>query len=73
MVGTIGGSTAVANNDQIVAGIQNGVAAANAEQNGLLAALVQIGSELLRKELTISPSAALGQVVERSASLYARS
>ena len=73
MVGTIGGSTAVANNDQIVAGIQNGVAAANAEQNGLLAALVQIGSELLRKELTISPSAALGQVVERSSSLYARS
>lgn len=73
MVGTIGGSTAVANNDQIVAGIQNGVAAANAEQNGLLAALVQIGSELLRKELTISPSAALGQVVERSASMYARS
>jgi hypothetical protein len=73
MVGTIGGSTAVANNDQIVAGIQNGVAAANAEQNGLLSALVQIGSELLRKELTISPSAALGQVVERSSSLYARS
>jgi methyl-accepting chemotaxis protein len=73
MVGTIGGSTAVANNDQIVAGIQNGVAAANAEQNGLLATLVQIGSELLRKELTISPSAALGQIVERSSSLYARS
>ena len=73
MVGTIGGNTAVANNDQIVAGIQNGVAAANAEQNGLLAALVQIGSELLQKELVISPSAALGQVIARSSNLYARS
>lgn len=37
MVGTMGGRTAVANNDQIVEGIASGVAAANAQQNALLA------------------------------------
>lgn len=36
MVGSIGRRTAVANNDQIVAGIAGGVAEANAEQNVLL-------------------------------------
>lgn len=36
MVGNIGSRTAVANNDQIVAGIANGVAEANSEQNILL-------------------------------------
>ena len=36
MVGTIGRKTAVANNDQIVAGIAGGVASANEEQNVLL-------------------------------------
>ena len=73
MVGNIGGTTAVANNDQIIAGIQNGVAQANAEQNGLLQQLILIGTELLNKDYTIRPSAALGQVVERSQTLYARS
>ena len=37
MVGSIGNRTAVANNDQIVAGIASGVAEANGEQNALLA------------------------------------
>lgn len=36
MVGSFGGQTAVANNDQIVAGITNGVAQANSAQNRLL-------------------------------------
>lgn len=36
MVGSIGGKTSVANNDQIVAGIAGGVASANEEQNALL-------------------------------------
>ena len=36
MVGSIGRRTAVANNDQIVAGIASGVAEANGEQNALL-------------------------------------
>ena len=73
LVGSIGGNTAVANNDQIVAGIQNGVAQANSEQNALLRQLISIGSELLNKDLVISPSVALGQVVARSNALYARS
>ena len=73
MVGTIGGNTAVANNDQIVAGIQNGVAQANEQQNALLRQQNSLLSRLLEKELVISPSVALGQVVERSSALYARS
>lgn len=73
MVGTIGGHTAVANNDQIVAGIQNGVAQANSEQNALLRQQNALLTQMLKKELVISPSATLGQVVARSNALYARS
>lgn len=40
MVGSMGGRTAVANNDQIVAGIASGVAAANATTNQLLRNLI---------------------------------
>ena len=73
LVGTIGGNTAVANNDQIVAGIQNGVAQANSEQNDLLRQQNSILMRILGKELVISPSVQLGQVVARSNALYARS
>jgi hypothetical protein len=76
MVGTIGGNTAVANNDQIVAGIQYGVQAgmqqANAEQNGLIQQIVNYASQIAQKNLTISPSVGLGQVMARSAELYGR-
>ena len=72
LVGTMGGNTAVANNDQIVAGIQSGVAQANAEQNELLRQQNSILAKLLQKDLTISPSVALGQVVARSNALYGR-
>jgi len=72
LVGSMGGHTAVANNDQIVAGISNGVARANAEQNELLRQQNGILMQLLQKELVISPSAALGQVNARSAILYGR-
>ena len=72
LVGSIGTSTAVANNDQIVEGIQSGVAQANSEQNDLLRQQNSILMQLLNKDLTISPSVALGQVMARSASLYAR-
>lgn len=73
LVGTIGGNTAVANNDQIIAGIQNGVAQANSEQNDLLRQQNSILTRILGKELVISPSVQLGQVVARSNALYARS
>ena len=72
LVGTIGGSTAVANNDDIVQGIQGGVERANAEQNELLRQQNSILAKLLNKELTINPSVALGQVMARSAALYGR-
>jgi len=73
MVGTMGGHTAVANNDQIVAGISQGVANANAQQNTLLAEQNSLLRQLLNKELTINPSATLGNVVNKSNQLYARS
>ena len=72
LVGTMGNHNAVANNDQIVEGIQSGVAEANSEQNDLLRQQNSILMQLLNKELTISPSVALGQVVARSAALYGR-
>lgn len=76
MVGTMGGHTAVANNDQIVAGIQYGVQAgmqqANAEQNGLIQQIVNYAAQIAQKNLTISPSVGLGQVMARSADLYGR-
>ena len=72
LVGTIGGSTAVANNDDIVQGIQGGVERANSEQNDLLRQQNSILMQLLNKDLTISPSVGLGQVMARSAALYGR-
>lgn len=72
MVGTVGGQTAVANNDQIVSGIQYGVAQANSEQNELIRQQNSILLQLLDKEITLSPSVALGQVMARSAALYGR-
>ena len=50
MVGSIGRKTAVANNDQIVSGIANGVAEANGEQNTLLREQNTLLRALLEKE-----------------------
>lgn len=74
MVGTIGGRTAVANNDQIVSGVASGVASANAEQNALLRRQNELLTQLLNKKFSaeIVPSAALGKVNKRSAEMYAR-
>ena len=72
LVGTMGNHNAVANNDQIVEGIQSGVAEANSEQNELIRQQNSILMQLLNKELTISPSVGLGQVMARSAALYGR-
>lgn len=70
MVGSIGGKTAVANNDQIVEGIAHGVAEANnaqnellREQNALLRALlekntiVQIGNRVVSDAVTTQQKA----------------
>lgn len=72
MVGSIGSHTAVANNDQIVAGIAAGVSDANSTQDQILSGIYSLVQKLLDKELVISPSAELGQVVSRSNALYAR-
>jgi len=50
MVGTIGGRTAVANNDQIIDGIAEGVAEAEAEQNALLREQNELLRRLLEKD-----------------------
>lgn len=50
MVGSIGRRTAVANNDQIVAGIASGVAEANSEQNSLLREQNTLLRALLEKD-----------------------
>ena len=50
MVGNIGRKTAVANNDQIVAGIASGVATANSESNSLLREQNTLLRAMLEKE-----------------------
>lgn len=72
MVGSIGNRTAVANNDQIVEGIKAGVADANATQNDLLRQQNALLTKLLEKDLSIRPSAQLGQVIAKSNALYGR-
>lgn len=74
LVGTMGGHTAVANNEQIVAGISNGVASANAEQNALLRRQNELLTQLLNKKITAEavPSAAWGRQQAQSAEMYAR-
>ena len=74
LVGTMGNRTAVANNDQIVAGIAGGVAAGQAEQNALLRQQNEYLRKILAKESTVrlEPSAMLGKVNRRSEEMYAR-
>lgn len=63
MVGTIGGNTAVANNDQIVAGITSGVASAN--QN-VVAAIYQLISAVNSKDMSVNISdGAIGRSYDR--------
>ena len=74
MVGTMGGHTAVANNDQIVEGIAAGVKSANAGEEALLRQAIGLMQQLLAKESTVEvrPSAAWGRHADESARLYAR-
>lgn len=54
MVGSIGRRTAVANNDQIVEGIANGVAEANSEQNYILREQNSLLRAILEKETGVN-------------------
>lgn len=53
MVGSLGGRPAVANNDQIVAGITHGVASANSQQNALLREQNELLKGILAKSTTV--------------------
>ena len=72
MVGSIGNRTAVANNDQIVAGVSSGVAAANEEQNALLRKQNQLLSAILAKTGNggMQASSAMGRVIQQSLEMY---
>lgn len=72
LVGQLGNRTAVANNDQITEGIRLALEGTNEEQNSLLREQNSLLRDLLRKDLTISASASLGQVMAQSQALYAR-
>ena len=54
MVGRIGNRNAVANNDQIVAGITSGVYQANEEQNALLREQNSLLRQLLEKDMSVN-------------------
>lgn len=72
LVGTIGGQTAVANNDQIVASIAAGVASTNSEQNELLRQQNQLLMQILEKEWSLGdPNASFGRFAQRSIERYA--
>lgn len=72
MVGSLGGRTAVANNDQIVEGIRQGVYDANSEQNALLRQQNELLRGILEKDSSVrlNASAALGRVAKQSIDMY---
>ena len=72
MVGSFGNRTAVANTDQIVAGIASGVASANQEQNALLRQQNALLRSILEKDssVRIGASAELGRVTRQSLNMY---
>lgn len=74
MVGRMGNRSAVANNDQIVAGIAGGVASGQAEQNALLRQQNEYLRKILAKESTVrvEPSSTWGKFNRRSEEMYAR-
>lgn len=72
LVGRIGGSSAVANDDQIVDGIAAGVAWANREQNAYYQRMISLLERLCEKEneVVIRPSANFGKTVSRSIEMF---
>ena len=72
LVGSINGKTSVANQEQIIAGIQRGVAEANSEQNTLLKEQNALLRSILQKDssVRIGASAALGRVAKQSLEMY---
>lgn len=63
LVGTMGGHTAVANNEQIISGIAMGVSNANMEQNALLRQQNELLMELIEKDSTVTAVVSASDVV----------
>lgn len=72
LVGSINGKTSVANQGQIIEGIQRGVAEANSEQNALLRQQNELLRGILEKDnsVRLNASAALGRVARQSLDMY---
>ena len=73
-VGTMGGHTAVANNDQIVDGVANGVASANRDMLKVLQRMEENQRKQANQaqEVRLYPSSGLGRVIQQSQEMYAR-
>lgn len=63
LVGTIGNKSAVVNNDQIIAGISEGVCDANAEQNALLREEISILRKILEKDSSTTAYVGTGSLI----------
>lgn len=63
MVGTIGNKSAVVNNEQIIAGISEGVADANSEQNALLREQNNLLRKLLEKDTVVNAVVGTNDIV----------
>ena len=63
MVGTIGNKSVVANNEQIIAGISEGVAEANGEQNALLREQNGLLRKLLEKDTIFNPVVGANDII----------
>jgi len=72
LVGSLNGKTAVANQDQIVEGIKNGVYEAQSEQNKILMEQNTLLRGILEKETTVrfGSSASFGRTVKQSLDMY---
>lgn len=72
LVGSIGGKTSVANQGQIIEGIQRGVAEANESQNALLRQQNELLRGILEKETNVNfgASASFGRTVRQSLDMY---
>ena len=73
MVGTMGGRTAVANNDQIVQGIAGGVSSAMVGQNQLLAEQNRLLRQILEKDTSVRlDGAAVAKSINRANRVYGK-
>jgi len=72
LVGSMNGKTTVANQNQIIEGIQKGVRDANQDQNDLLRQQNDLLRQLLRKEtkFELKPTAGWGDFIRRSTDIW---